>query len=96
MAYNETPTKGTIMSTKTTDTPAAVTSTTEETEREAVVESAVQRLMADLEENFITKKSFFKRAAVIAAAAGSIGLVIGLALGKSSDNDDEDEESTED
>lgn len=86
------------MSTKNIETPAAtVSQTPEETERETVVESAVQRLMADLEENFVTKKSFYKRAAVIAAAAGSIGLAIGFALGRSGDNDDvEDDESTED
>lgn len=79
---------------KITETPAIVTDeTAEASETETAVNSAIQKLMSDLETNFITKKSFLQRAAIISGVVGATALAIGFALGRSSSNDDSDEET---
>lgn len=65
----------------------------EATENENAINSAIQRIMTDLEENFISKKSFYQRAAVIAGVVGATALAIGVAIGRSTSSDDSDEET---
>jgi len=83
------------MSSKNSDTSVNVATdeTPEAAENENAINSAIQRIMTDLEENFITKKTFYKRAAVISAAVGATALAIGIAIGRSSSSDDSDEET---
>ena len=80
---------------KTNETPAVVNAdeTTEVSETETAVNSAIAKLMQDLETNFITKKSFLKRAAVISGVVGATALAIGIAIGRSTSSDDSDEET---
>jgi hypothetical protein len=79
---------------KITETPATVTDETAEvSENETAVNSAIQNIMEQLETNFITKKSFLKRAAIISGVVGATALAIGIAIGRSSSSDDSDEET---
>lgn len=77
------------------ETPAVVNAdeTAEVTETETAVNSAITKLMQDLETNFITKKSFLKRVAIISGVVGATALAVGIAIGRSTSSDDSDEET---
>jgi hypothetical protein len=79
---------------KTPETPVIVNDETAEvSENDPALDSAVQAVMQKLQEEYITKMSFYKRAAIIAGAVGATALAIGIAIGRSSSSDDTDEET---